>query len=75
MHYVRLLKKQKGNMNGKVILHPSSRKAIVKTIMAEVRAIQNLRAVAKELKGVVRYSPEVQARIDALKAFKQTKEN
>ena len=62
-------------MNGKVILHPSSRKAIVKTIMAEVRAIQNLRAVAKELKGVVRYSPEVQARIDALKAFKQTKEN
>ena len=62
-------------MTGKVIIHPSSRKAIVKTIMAEVRAIQNLRAVAKELKGVVRYSPEVQARIDALKAFKQQKEN
>lgn len=62
-------------MTGKVVIHPSSRKAIVKTIMAEVRAIQNLRAVAKELKGVVRYSPEVQARIDALKAFKQTKEN
>lgn len=62
-------------MTGKVVIHPSSRKAIVKTIMAEVRAIQNLRAVAKELKGVVRYSPEVQARVDALKAFKQTKEN
>ena len=62
-------------MTGKVVIHPSSRKAIVKTIMAEVRAIQNLRAVAKEFKGVVRYSPEVQARVDALKAFKQTKEN
>jgi hypothetical protein len=43
--------------------------------MAEVRAVKNLRAVAKELKGVVRYSPEVQARIDHLKALKQTKEN
>ena len=57
-------------MTGKVIVHPASRSLIVKTIMAEVRAVKNLRAVAKKLRGVVRYSPEVQARIDHLKALK-----
>lgn len=62
-------------MTRSVIVHPSSRRVIVRRILAEVRAIKRLRAVAKELKGVVRYSPEVQARIDALKAFKQQKEN
>ena len=62
-------------MTRSVIVHPSSRRVIVSRILAEARAIKRLRAVAKELKGVVRYSPEVQARVDALKAFKQTKEN
>lgn len=48
---------------------------IVRRILAEARAIKRLRAVAKELKGVVRYNPKLQARIDAIKAFKQQKEN
>jgi len=46
-------------MTAKIIVHPSARRAVVKRIMAEVRAIKNLRRIAKELKGYKLYNPEI----------------
>ena len=58
---------------GKVVMHPSSHKVMVRTIMDEVRAVKTLRAIAKELRGHVHYSPEVAEKVLALKKQKETK--
>jgi hypothetical protein len=41
--------------------------------MDEVRAVKTLRAIAKELRGHVHYSPEVAEKVLALKKQKETK--
>jgi hypothetical protein len=58
---------------GKIILHPSAKKIIVRQIMDEVRAVKNLRAIAKELKGSFLYSPEVVSAIERIKERKLNK--
>lgn len=58
---------------GKIIIHPAAKKIVVKQIMDEVRAIKNLRAIAKELKGSFLYSPEVCKAIERIKERKLTK--
>ena len=56
-----------------VIPHPASRKLIVRKLLAEARAIKNLRREAKALKGHVVYPPEIRAKVIQLK--QQRKEN
>ena len=55
-----------------VIIHPASRKLVVKKLLAEARAIKKLRREAKALRGHVVYPPEIQAKVLQLK---QRKEN
>jgi hypothetical protein len=54
-----------------VIQHPSSRKLVVKRLLAEARAIKNLRREAKALKGYVVYPPEIRAKVIQLKKRKE----
>lgn len=54
-------------MTRKVIVHPSSKKVMVKQIMDEVRAVKALRAICKELQGQVHYSPDVAAKVIEIK--------
>jgi hypothetical protein len=56
-----------------VIQHPSSRKLVVKRLLAEARAIKKLRREAKALRGHVVYPPEIRAKVIQLK--QQRKEN
>lgn len=60
---------------GKVILHPSAKKIIVRQIMAEVRAIKKMRAICKELKGTSFYAPEIVEQIERIKNRKWNKVN
>lgn len=63
------LNKTKGSQMN-VIQHPSSRKLVVKKLLAEARAIKKLRREAKALRGHVVYPPEIRAKV---LAFKQRK--
>jgi hypothetical protein len=58
---------------GKVILHPSAKKIIVRQIMAEVRVIKDLRSICRELKGTSFYSPEIIQQIERIKGRKLEK--
>ncbi len=54
-------------MTRKVVIHPSSRKLIIKNIMDEVRFVKAMRAVCKTLPTKGLYSPEVAAKVIEIK--------